>query len=173
MHPTASLAARIYRPNRFGYLMGLYSENHVRLVRMFDPGHLAGRSFRSSVGDGLDVRLDIIERHPYTLEMRLTYDLADPVTGQPDPSAFLRLYRDARQVEATHCYVGRRWQDTLGLDASPKSVLGYRLQLNAFLNKWLEYLGEQGHSRATLEETDGPAVQFPPMMLEALDARCG
>lgn len=173
MHPTASDKPRLYKPNRFGYLMGLYAENYTRLTRMFRPEHLTGASWRSSVGDGLDVRLDLIERHPYTLELRLTYDLADPVTGQPDPSAFLRVYRDARQVEATHCYVGRRWQDTLGLDASPRSVLGYRLQINAFLNKWLEYLGEQGHSRATLEQVEGQAIHFPPMMQTALDARCG
>ena len=173
MTSLANPIPRIYRPNRFGYLMGLYSENHLRLQRMFRPEHLPGRCYRSSIGDGLDLRLDIIERHPYTLEMRLTYDLCDPVTGQPDPSAFLRMYRDARQVEATHCYVGRRWQDTMGFDASPRSVLGYRLQMNAFLNKWLEYLAEQGHSRATLVETEGTAVEFPPMSQRALDARCG
>jgi uncharacterized protein YqiB (DUF1249 family) len=87
---------RIYRPNRFGYLMGLYSENYLRLQRMFRPDLLVESEFRSSVGDGLDLRLDVIERHAYTLELRLTYELCDPVTGQPDPSAFLRLYRDAR-----------------------------------------------------------------------------
>ena len=173
MTQLASPLQRLYRPNRFGYLMGLYAENHVRLTRMFRPEHLCGESFRSSVGDGLDVRLDIIERHPYTLELRLTYDLRDPVTGQPDPSAFLRLYRDARQLEATHCYVGRRWQDTLGLDASPKSVLGYRLQMNAFLNKWLDYLAEQGHSLATLEPAAPVPIEFPPVTIEALDARYG
>lgn len=173
MTSLASPTPRIYRPNRFGYLMGLYAENHVRLRRMFNPENLPGTCYRSSVDDGLDVRLDIIERHPYTLELRLTYDLADPVTGQPDPSAFLRLYRDARQLEATHCYVGRRWQDTMGFDASPRSVLGYRLQMNAFLNKWLEYLAEQGHSLATLEEIPGQAIEFPPMTQLALDARCG
>jgi uncharacterized protein YqiB (DUF1249 family) len=142
---------RIYRPNRFGYLMGLYGENYLRLQRMFQPERLGGSVFRSSVGDGLDVRLDVVERHPYTLELRLTYDLQDPVTGQPDPSAFLRLYRDARLAEATHCYVGRRWQDALGLSPSPRTVLAHRLQMNAFLNKWLEYLADQGHSLATLE----------------------
>jgi uncharacterized protein YqiB (DUF1249 family) len=173
MTQLASPIRRLYRPNRFGYLMGLYAENYVRLTRMFRPERLVGTCFRSSVGDGLDLRLDVIERHPYTVEMRLTYDFADPVTGQPDPSAFLRLYRDARQVEATHCYVGRRWQDTIGFDASPKSVLGYRLQMNAFLNKWLEYLGEQGHSLATLEPMSGPAIEFPPVMQTALDARYG
>lgn len=161
MSQTLALKPRIYRPNRFGYLMGLYSENHVRLQRMFQPDQLTGDRYRSSIGDGLDLRLDVIERHPYTIELRLTYELCDPVTGQPDPSAFLRLYRDARQVEATHFYVGRRWQDALGLHPSPRTVLAHRLQLNAFLNKWLEYLAEQGHSGATLEPVDENAVDLP------------
>jgi uncharacterized protein YqiB (DUF1249 family) len=164
-HMPTSLAPtpRIYRPDRFGYLMGLYGENWLRLQRMFRPDRLTGARYRSSVGDGLDLRLDVIERHPYTLELRLTYELCDPVTGQPDPSAFLRSYRDARLAEVTHCYVGRRWQDTLGLHASPRSVLAHRLQINAFLNKWLEYLGEQGHSCATLQEIDADA----PLLLPA------
>lgn len=154
MASTLTPKPRIYRPNRFGYLMGLYAENYIRLQRMFRPERLSASSYRSSVDDGLDVRLDLIERHPYTLELRLTYDLQDPVTGQPDPSAFLRLYSDARQVEATHCYVGRRWQDALGLHPSARSVLAHRLQMNAFLNKWLDYLAEQGHSCATLSALD-------------------
>ena len=158
MASTLTPTPRIYRPNRFGYLMGLYAENYVRLQRMFRPEHLSAASFRSSVDDGLDVRLDVLERHPYTLELRLTYDLQDPVTGQPDPSAFLRLYSDARQVEATHCYVGRRWQDALGLHPTPRSVLAHRLQMNAFLNKWLDYLAEQGHSCATLTALDSVAT---------------
>jgi uncharacterized protein YqiB (DUF1249 family) len=158
-HPLAQ-KPRIYRPNRFGYLMGLYSENYVRLQRMFRPDRLAAASYRSSVDDGLDVRLDVLERHPYTLELRLTYDLQDPVTGQPDPSAFLRLYSDARQVEATHCYVGRRWQDALGLHPTARSVLAHRLQMNAFLNKWLDYLAEQGHSCATLNALDLDATDL-------------
>lgn len=153
-----ALNPRIFRPNRFGYLMGLYAENYLRLQRMFRPDRLATGSYRSSVDDGLDLRLDVLERHPYTLDLRLTYDLTDPVTGQPDPSAYLRLYTDARQVEATHCYVGRRWQDALGLHPSARSVLAHRLQMNAFLNKWLDYLAEQGHSRASLVRVDAIAA---------------
>jgi uncharacterized protein len=156
-HPLAQRSS-IYRPNRFGYLMGLYAENFQRLQRMFRPDLLQGSHFRSSIDDGLDLRLDVIERHPYTLELRLTYDLCDPVTGQPDPSAFVRVYRDARLAEATHCYVGRRWQDALGLHPSARNVLAHRLQMNAFLNKWLDYLGEQGHSRATLVEAPDARV---------------
>src|SRR3546814_16070600 len=81
--------------------MGLYAENFTRLTRLFEPADLAPGRYVSSIGDGLDLRVDVIEQHAYTTELRLTDALRDPVTGEPDPSAFLRLYRDARQVEAT------------------------------------------------------------------------
>lgn len=161
MSQALALKSRSFRLNRFGYLMGLYGENFQRLQRMFRPDLLQGDAFRSSVGDGLDLRLDVIARHAYTLELCLTYDLRDPLTTQPDPSAFLRVYRDARLAEVTHCYVGRRWQDVLGLNPSARSVLAHRLQMNAFLNKWLEYLGEQGHSRASLVAREDGARNEP------------
>ena len=150
MSRVAVPAARIPRLSRFGWLMGLYAENHARLVRLFEPADLAPGRYVSSVGDGIDVVLDVVEQHAYTVELRLSYDLRDPVTGEPDPSAHLRLYRDARQVEATHCYVGRRWQDVIGMYPPPAEVVGHRLRMNTFLGKWLQYLAEQGHGVATL-----------------------
>jgi uncharacterized protein len=146
--------SRIPKLSRFGWLMGLYAENHVRLVRLFAPGDLAAGTYASTVGDGLDVVLDVVARHAYTVEMRLSYAISDPVTGEPDPSAHLRLYRDARQVEATHCYVGRRWQDVIGMYPPPAEVIHHRLRMNTFLGKWLQYLAEQGHGVATLERVE-------------------
>lgn len=140
--------------NRFSWLMGLYGENHLRLERLFAPGRLAQGSYLSQVGDGLDVRLDVLECHPYTIELRLTYRILDPLTGQPDPSAYVRLYKDARQAEVTHCYVGRHWQDVLGLHPSSRLLLNHRLRMNAFLNKWLDYLAEQGHNAGTIVPLD-------------------
>ena len=143
-------AARIPRLTRFGWLMGLYAENYTRLHALFDPALLAPGVHLSSVGDGLDVRVEIIEQHRYTTELRLTYAMPDPVTGEPDPSAYLRLYNDARQAEATHCYVGRRWQDVIGMYPPPAQVIGHRMRMNTFLGKWLEYLADRGHGTATL-----------------------
>jgi uncharacterized protein YqiB (DUF1249 family) len=135
-------AARI---NRFSWLMALYAENHQRLHRLFMPERLDAGRYISSVGDGLDLQLDILAQHAYTTELRLSYTMLDPVTGEPDPSAYLRLYRDARQVEATHCYIGRRWQDAIGMYPPPAEVLDHRLRMNTFLGKWLQYLAERGH----------------------------
>lgn len=150
MQQATTTGTRVPRLSRFGWLMGLYAENHARMQRLFAPARLQPGSYLSGVGDGLDVRLDVLERHPYTLELRLTYDLRDPVTGEPDPSAYLRLYTDARQLETTHCYVGRRWQDVVGLYPPPAELVGHRLRMNTFLGKWLEYLAERGHGVATL-----------------------
>jgi uncharacterized protein YqiB (DUF1249 family) len=152
MHQVATRRTRVPALSRFGWLMGLYAENHTRLVRLFEPGDLEVGHYISRVGDGLDLRLDVIERHAYTSELRLAYDaMPDPVTGELDPSAYVRLYRDARQVEATHCYVGRRWQDAIGMFPPPRAVLGHRVRMNTFLGKWLQYLAERGHGVATLE----------------------
>ncbi|TWI03852.1 hypothetical protein IP90_01670 [Luteimonas cucumeris] len=150
MSTAIARSKRFPRISRFGWLMGLYAENHGKLTRLFEPGDLQAGSYRSSIGDGLDLQLDVIEQHRFTVELRLTYALCDPLTGEPDPSAFVRLYRDTRQAEATHCYVGRRWQDVIGMYPPPAEVIGHRLRMNTFLGKWLDYLAERGHGVATL-----------------------
>jgi uncharacterized protein len=130
--------------------MGLYAENHARFRRLFEPADLAPGHYESDIGDGLALQLEVLEQHRYTTELRLTYDIRDPVTGEPDPSAYLRVYHDTHQLEATHCYVGRRWQDVIGMYPPPAEVIGHRLRMNTFLGKWLQYLAENGHGVATL-----------------------
>jgi uncharacterized protein YqiB (DUF1249 family) len=154
MPHVADRTALIPKLSRFGWLMGLYAENFNRLTRLFEPADLAPGSYISTIGDGLDLRVDVMVQHAYTTELRVTYGLLDPVTGEPDPSAFLRLYRDARQVEATHCYVGRRWQDVIGMYPPPAQVLDHRMRMNTFLGKWLQYLAERGHGVATLHVSE-------------------
>ena len=144
-------------PGRFAYLMGLYAENYHRLARLFAPQELAPGSYVSSVDDGLDVRLDIVERHPYTLEMRLSYCMLDHDTGEPAPSAWLRMYRDAHVAEATHCRSDRHLRRVLGPLPTAKTQFQQRMRMATFLNRWLEYLAEQGHSPGTLVAGAAPA----------------
>lgn len=136
--------------SRFAWLMGLYGENFLRLSRMFQPQSLPAGTYVSRVPGGLDLMVEVLEQHAYTVELRLSYRMRDAQTGQPDPSAYVRLYRDARQAEVTHCYVGRHWQDVLGLRPSVQAMVNHRLRMNGFLNKWLDYLDGQGHSPHTL-----------------------
>ena len=151
MNSLAVRNARVPQLSRFGWLMALYAENHTRMARLFQPAGLQTGRHVSSVGDGLDLLLEVIEQHRYTTELRLTYAMQDPLTGEPDPSAYLRLYHDTRQLEATHFRAGRRWQDVIGMYPPPATVVGHRLRMNTFLGKWLEYLGERGHGADTLQ----------------------
>ena len=150
--------------SRLGWLMGLYADNYQRILRMLDLARLdQPGTWISSCGNGLDLVVEVLEVHAYTLELRISYRLCDPVTGQPDPSAYVRIYRDARQAEVTHCYIGRHWQDLLGMHPSPKVMFGHRLRMNSFLNKWLEYLLGQGHGPENLlplEAADEESVAF-------------
>jgi len=143
---------RFPRLSRLGWLMGLYAENHAKLVGLFDVRALAPGHYVSMAGDGLELHVEVMEQHRYTTELRLSYAMLDPVTGEPDPSAHLRVYHDAKQVEVTHCYVGRRWQDVIGLNPPADAVFGYRFRINTFLGKWLDYLTPQGHGMATVQE---------------------
>ena len=138
------------RISRFAWLMEVYGENFQRLSRMFQPQALPAGRYASRVPGGLELLVDVLEQHPYTVELRLSYPMRDALTGQPDPSAYVRLYRDACQAEVTHCYVGRHWQDVLGLRPSVEAMVNHRLRMNGFLNKWLEYLDGQGHGPQSL-----------------------
>ena len=149
--------------SKLGWLMGLYAENYQRLCRVFALEGLAPGVYCSRCASGMDLVVEILEVHAYTIELRLSYRISDPETGQPDPSAYVRVYRDARQAEVTHCYVGRQWQDVLGWHPQPKVLFGHRLRMNSFLNKWLEYLAGQGHAPQTLslsplEPSDAPSA---------------
>lgn len=140
---------------RFGWLMGLYGENFERLGKLIDLHNTPAGHYISTVGDGLDVHLTLLERHAHTVELRLSYAMPDPLTGAPDPSAVVRAYLDSRQAEATNCYVGRHWQDVLGLRPSPQVMMGHRLRMNSFLNKWLSYLDGIGHGTSSVQRGEG------------------
>lgn len=152
------------RFSRFAWLMGLYAENYLAIRRVIDIAEIPpGRSI-SSVGDGLDLHIDVLARHRYMLELRLSYAFSDPLTGNPDPSAYVRVYADARQAEVTHCYVGQRWQDVLGVHPSARTVFAHRLRMNTFLSKWLAYLALAGHGDRS---TDGRSSHAPAQAVMA------
>lgn len=137
-------------PNRLGQLMDRYADNYWRLTRLFALLDLPTGNYRSLAGDGIELQLDVLERHSYTIELRLTYALLDASSGQRDPSAMVRIYTDARLAEVTHCEVSQRWEDVLGLRGVARELMDTRMQMNSFLGRWLEYLEERGHSRFTL-----------------------
>lgn len=138
-------------PSRFGWLMGLHAENYHRLVRMFAPQRLAPGRYRSSVGDRLDIVLDVLEHHPYTIDLNLSYLMTDGLTGKRQPGARIRMYRDARMAEVLSLCEDAPLQDVVVRLLPARALFDKRLRRSSFLNRWLEYLAEQGHSMGSLE----------------------
>jgi len=138
-------------PSRFSWLMGMHSENYHRLARLFAPHRLVAGSYLSTVDDHLDVMLEVTEHHRYTVDLLLTYCLRDAETGGLVPSANIRMYRDARMAEVLHYHADQRLERAIGPLPPARTIFERRVRRSSFLNRWLEYLAEQGHSIGTLE----------------------
>ena len=146
-------------PSRFAWLMGMHAENHHRLDRMFAPQRLVPGVYVSSVGDRLDLVLQVLEHHPYTVDLSLSYLMTDEQTGLRQPGARIRMYRDARVAEVLSNCEDAPLQDLVSRLLPPRTVFDKRLRSSSFLNRWLEYLAEQGHSIGTLQRL--PHVPSP------------
>ena len=60
------------RFNRFTWLMDLYADNYRRLQDLTDFDLLVPGVFLSEGQDGLLLRLEVLARHNYTLELKLS-----------------------------------------------------------------------------------------------------
>ena len=138
-------------PGRFEWLMGLHAENYHRLTRLFGPQRLPCGVYVSSLDDGLDLRFEIVARHPYTLDVHLGYRFQGDDGSEEAPSAQVRLYTDAHMAEVLACHADRRLARAIGLLRPSRSEFQQRVRMGSFLNRWLEYLAGQGHSAGTLE----------------------
>jgi uncharacterized protein YqiB (DUF1249 family) len=133
------------RPVSFVSLMTMYESNYIRLRALAgEVRHVNGRHVSRVAGD-CDLHLEVVGHAPYTSILRLTYWFDEPSGTVADPDLEVRVYHDARLVEATHC---GRWVRHPGLEAIRSRVdaaLGERWLRNMLLNKWLDYCTERGH----------------------------
>jgi uncharacterized protein YqiB (DUF1249 family) len=133
------------RPVSFVSLMTLYESNYIRLRALVrEPDALTGEQV-SRVPSDCDLHLAVVERSRYTSVLRLTYlfEDADGVVAEPDLE--LRVYHDARLVEACRCARWQRHPGLASLQSGLSSTLGERWRRNMLLNKWLDYCADRGH----------------------------
>lgn len=142
-----------------------------RQLQLLIPDQVAHYdSFQSKVHGSPLLRMDILERHPYTHFVRLTYQFNKGDTQEIAPDAHIRVYNDARLAEATSfCHVqgfdrqARNGAEHASMNGSRAHLLSpsswfQSLQTlqrswrqNAALDKWLSYLLHQGHSLTSME----------------------
>lgn len=135
----------IVKPKSFVGLMALYESNYLRLLRLIPDIEQIDGCFRSRVAGDCDLHLEIIERCRYTVTLSLTYHLKTPDGLLIDPDMTLRVYLDGQLAEVTA--IGKQQNNAaLGhLVREHREELDLRWRRNIVLNKWLEYLSDQGH----------------------------
>lgn len=144
LNDTLSQVSWRARPRSFVALMSLYESNYIRL------GWLAGDlcalrgTYRSRIEGDCDLLLTVIEQCAYTSIFDLTYELPEALGVTRCPDLRLRVYHDARLVEAASP-ADRPAEAAAKVAAYAERELRQRWVRNMMLNKWLEYCAERGH----------------------------
>ena len=135
----------IVKPRSFVGLMALYESNYLRLLRLLPELDRLDGCFRSSVAGECDLHIEILERCRYTVTLSLTYHLHVDEGLLTDPDMTVRAYLDCQLAEAMT--IGRRQQHASirRLVREHRQELDRRWRRNVILNKWLDYLSDQGH----------------------------
>ena len=147
------------RPN-VGRLVDLCEQNYALLHRLMpELLHMRGEYQALSCGHA-DLHLDVLEHSRYTSLIHLTYYFEHAQGRQPEPDAVLRVYHDARQLEAIEL---RQADAVLSADALYEEPgLHNKWQLNCFVGKWLEFCVAAGYRFTPSEPlvVEGVALDF-------------
>ena len=150
-----------------------------RQLQLLIPDEVAHYdSFQSRVHGSPLLRMDILERHPYTHFIRLTYQFDDKEPLEIAPDAHIRVYNDARLAEVTSfdheqgfkrpahdtSPPGDRHTNKQASVSNPHNshpvspsswfptlqIFQQSWRQNQALEKWLSYLLHQGHGLDTM-----------------------
>lgn len=125
--------------------MALYESNYLRLLRLLPEIERLDGCFRSRVAGDCDLYVEIIERCRYTVTLSLTYHLPTDTGFLVDPDMTVRAYLDGQQAEVLAIGEQQRHAALRRLVLAHREELDRRWRSNMILNKWLEYLVDQGH----------------------------
>ncbi len=135
----------IAKPRSFVGLMSLYESNYLRLHQLIPELERLDGYYRSCVAGDCDLHVEIIERSRYTVTLSLSYFFYESERRIADPDIKVRAYLDGQLVEAMSLRGDRRHAELRRLSRRHGLALDARWRRNIILNKWLEYLMDQGH----------------------------
>lgn len=135
----------IVRPKSFIGLMALYESNYLRLLRLIPEIERLDGCFRSRVAGACDLHVEILERCRYTVTLGMTYHFECEDGTLADPDMKVRAYLDGRLAEAMSIRGADRYAELRRPRRTHRRELDERWKRNVVLNKWLEYLTDQGH----------------------------
>jgi len=126
--------------------MELYETNYIYLRRLAPRLRVGADHAVSRLKDGVDLHLRVLDRHRYTTSVGLTHYFHAGSGGEVLPNLRVRIYHDARVAEvmpdsdlAAFAPWRRGHRPEVG-------TLGWRWEVNRFLNRWLRYCLGEGHA---------------------------
>ena len=132
-------------------LQEMQAEIFRQLVLMIPDDVAFYDSFKSEVSGSPLLRLDVLERHPYTQFLRLTYQFEEDQKHEIAPDAHIRMYFDAKLAEVTafnpeqgFTRLAHPWYPT-------QQIFQRNWRQNMALDKWLGYLLHQGHGIKSMQ----------------------
>ncbi len=135
----------IVKPKSFIGLMSLYDSNYLRLKQLMPEIDRLDGYFRSRVAGDCDLHAEILERSRYTVTMSLSYFFFEQGVRIADPDMKVRVYLDGQLAESLGYSGEHRHAAFRRLTRMHGGELDVRWRRNIILNKWLEYLMDQGH----------------------------
>ena len=133
------------KPNSFVGLMSMYESNYIRLLRLIPEIERLDGYYQSHVAGDCSLHLEILERARYTVTLSLSYFFYEDGQRIADPDMKIRVYLDGRLAEAMSLSGDHRHAELRRLWCQHRKELNVRWRRNIVLNKWLEYLADQGH----------------------------
>lgn len=141
----------LYLSPRLNRLQNLQTEIYRQLQLLIPDEVTLYDSFQSEVSGSPLLRMDILERHPYTHFLRLTYEFRKDEEREIAPDAHIRIYTDARMAEVTSYNPEQGFKRKAHPGYPPQQLFRRSWRQNQALDKWLSYLLHQGHSMTTMK----------------------
>lgn len=135
----------IVKPKSFVGLMALYESNYLRLQQLIPELDRLDGYYKSRVAGDCDLHVEILERSRYTITLSLSYFFFDNEIRVADPDLKVRAYLDGQLAEAMNFGQDHRHPELRRLSRAHRKELDQRWRRNILLNKWLDYLMDQGH----------------------------
>jgi uncharacterized protein len=135
----------IVKPRSFVGLMLLYESNFIRLRHLIPELDRLDGYYQSRVAGDCDLHLEILSRSRYTVTLSLSYFFEENGQRLADPDMKIRAYLDGHVAEAMSLRDDHLHAELRRLSVAHGEELSERWRRNVVLNKWLEYLTDQGH----------------------------
>ena len=139
-----------FRP-RLKRLQETQAEIFRQLLLLIPEGVSYYDSFQSRVAGSPLLRMDILERHPYTYFLRLTYQFKNDEQREIAPDAHIRMYHDARLAEVTSFNPDQGFTRLAHPWYPQQQLLQRTWRQNLTLDKWLGYILHQGHGVRSMQ----------------------